>query len=127
MNPLEEDDVTESRYQKLLEDGNGPKAMPKLLEALHDRIRLWPVADDVAEVPDRVDVAGVGEHGFEGDEIGMDVRQDRDAHSGEPSARAGRRNGRERRPYQGFRLRTAGSRGHIGARSSARRVTTTRR
>jgi HEAT repeat protein len=51
VNTFEEDDVTESRYQKLLEDGNGPKAMPKLLEALHDS--SWRVRKAAADLVGR--------------------------------------------------------------------------
>ena len=51
-----------------------------------DAVRLRAVADDVTEVPDRVDRADRGEHRIEGDEVAVDVRQDRDAHAHESSS-----------------------------------------
>ena len=45
-----------------------------------DPVRIRPVADDVAELPDGVEVTGVGEDRVEGKEVAVDVRQDRDPH-----------------------------------------------
>ncbi len=53
MNPFEEDDVTESRYQKLLADGNGPAAVPGLLQALHDP--SWRVRKAAADLLGRAE------------------------------------------------------------------------
>ena len=53
-----------------------------------DPVRIRPVADDVAEVPDRVDAAERREHRIERDEVGMDVRQDGDAHRQSLAARS---------------------------------------
>ncbi len=47
----------------------------------------WPVADGVAEIPDRIDLSAVVEHGFERDEIGVDVRNEQDSHLGIASSR----------------------------------------
>ncbi len=52
----------------------------KLAQAVHDAIRVRPVPDDVAEVPDGIDRTGMGEHGVEGDEVAVDVGDDRDPH-----------------------------------------------
>ena len=55
---------------------------PELAQSRHHGVRIRTVADDVAELPDGIDVAGVGEDRIERHEIAVDVRQDRDAHRG---------------------------------------------
>ena len=40
-----------------------------------------PVADDVAEHPDLVDVGRSATHRLEGGQVGVDVRQDSDTHA----------------------------------------------
>ena len=47
-----------------------------------DAVGIGTVADDVAEMPDGIDRAGVREDRIERHEIAVDVRQDRDAHRG---------------------------------------------
>jgi hypothetical protein len=51
-----------------------------LLQPGHDAIGLRSIADHVAELPDGVDRTQVGEHGIEGDQVAVDVREDRDPH-----------------------------------------------
>ena len=97
----------------------GDAAAPISGEAGDDAVRVRPVADDVAEVPDGVDVAGVGEDGIEGDEVGVDVRQHGDAHAIKAIAR-GMVAGEAGPRYQGRRFRAAGSRGHDGSIDVAR-------
>ena len=53
---------------------------PDLDEASDHAVRIGAVADDVAELPDGVDRAGVGEDRIERHEVAVDVREDRDAH-----------------------------------------------
>ena len=55
---------------------------PMDVEACHDPVRIRAVPDDVAEMPDGVDRAGVGEHGVECDEVAVDVREHGDPHDG---------------------------------------------
>ena len=50
--------------------------------ALDDRVRLGAVADDVAQVPDRVDRAQRSHDGVEGGQVRVDVRQHGNAHYG---------------------------------------------
>ena len=42
-------------------------------EACHDGVRLRTVADHVAEVPDGIDVAGIGQDRVEGHDVAMDI------------------------------------------------------
>ena len=63
---------------------------PSAGEPGDDAVGLRAVADDVAEVPDGVDRADACEDRVEGDEVGMDVRQDGDAHRSEPSSESRR-------------------------------------
>ena len=49
-------------------------------EPFDDGIGFGTVADDVAEVPDGIDRAEVGEDRVERDEVAVDVREDRDPH-----------------------------------------------
>ena len=60
-----------------------------------DRVRLGPVAHDVAQLPDLVDRRDRRQHRVEGREVGMDVREDGDAHRGSV-AQGGGRDARER-------------------------------
>ena len=53
---------------------------PDLGKARHHGIGIRPIADDVAEVPDRVHWAGGSEHGLKRPQVGMDVGDDKDAH-----------------------------------------------
>ena len=70
---------TESAHRDLIviaEDAGRPHTV----EAFHDAVRFGAVADDVAEDADAVDRSDRREHRIEGDEIGVDVRKDRQAH-----------------------------------------------
>ena len=49
-------------------------------EAFDDGVGLRAVADDIAEVPDGVDRAEVGEDRVERDDVAVDVREDGDPH-----------------------------------------------
>ena len=51
-----------------------------LSEAGHDAIRVGAITDHVPKLPDGVHRAEMGEHGIEGDQVAMDVREDRDPH-----------------------------------------------
>jgi hypothetical protein len=51
-----------------------------LSEACHHPVRIGPITDHIPELPDGVDRAEMGEHGIEGDEVAVDVREDRDPH-----------------------------------------------
>ena len=59
---------------------------PQRGEPLDHAIRLGAVADHVTEVPQGVDRPDPGEHGLEGDEVAVDVRQHGDAHATEFSS-----------------------------------------
>ena len=63
-------------------DADGPERR----QALDHAIRLRAVAHDVPEVPHGVDRSDRGEHRIEGDEIAVDVREDRDAHAPQSSS-----------------------------------------
>ena len=60
--------------------------------AAHERdagARVGAVADDVARAPEAVDWAlrgGVGKHGLEGGQVGVNVGGDDDAHGSQPAA-----------------------------------------
>ena len=45
-----------------------------------DAVRVRPIADDVAQLPDAVHRPGIGEDGVEGDKIRMDVREHEGPH-----------------------------------------------
>ena len=92
--------------------GDADRADPG--QPLDDAVRVRPVADDVAEVPDGVDRAGRGEDGVEGDEVGMDVREDGDAHRAS-LARASRAHGRALVSPRAGASAVAGSRGQTGS------------
>ena len=67
-----------------------------------DGVRVGAIADDVAEMPDGIDLARLGKDGVEGTNVRVDIGQDGDAHQGE-----GSRSATPRR----CRRRWAGSRG----------------
>ena len=71
-------------------------------QAIDDRVRFRPVADDVTEVPDGVDGSDLGEHGVEGEEVAVDVGDHGDSHPSNLAVCIA---------YHGRRLRAAGSRG----------------
>ena len=51
---------------------------PQPFDAL---VGLWPVADQVAQEPDAVILpVGVGQHGLEGDEIGVNIGEEKGGH-----------------------------------------------
>jgi hypothetical protein len=51
-----------------------------LPRTLDDRIGLRAVPDDVAQLPDGIDLAGMIEDCIERHDVAVDVREDRDAH-----------------------------------------------
>jgi hypothetical protein len=50
-------------------------------QSIDDAIGIGPIADHVAEMPDRIDIAGCREHRIEGWEVRMDVGQDGNPHA----------------------------------------------
>ena len=84
-----------------------------------DRVRLRPVAHDVAQLPDLVDRRDRRQHRVEGRYVGMDVRQDGDAHRGSVAQRD-RRRALVPALHNGRRLRSAGSRGRAGVDAARR-------
>ena len=58
-----------------------PRA-PIVAQPGDDLVGLRPVADDVTQLPDLVDGRDRREHRIERREVGVDVRQDGDAHGG---------------------------------------------
>ena len=66
-------------------DGRGVVVAPDagradLAKPCDDAVRVRPIADHIPELPDGVDRAEMGEHGIEGDQVAVDVREDRDPH-----------------------------------------------
>src|SRR2546425_13079278 len=82
----------------------------ELAQPIDDSVWFRAVADDVAEMPDGVDRPKRRDDRIERDEIGVNVREDGDAHSRQPSSRRSVESGRPRwgnlRPSP--RLPTAG-------------------
>jgi hypothetical protein len=70
---------------------SGQAQVAALAGQLHAAIRLRAVAHQVAEAPDLVDAGrvDVGEHGPEGREVAVHVREQGDAHRGVPSTVSG--------------------------------------
>ena len=64
---------------------------PDLAQAGDDRVRLGSVAHDVAQLPDLVHRWDHRQHRVQGRDVGMDVRQDGDAHRGSVAQRPRRR------------------------------------
>ena len=62
-------------------DCRGTPVAPTSLQPRDDGIGIRAIADDVAEVPDRIDAAGRRDHGVERAQVGVDVRQDEDPHA----------------------------------------------
>ena len=92
---------------------------PTADQALDDGVGLRAVADDVAEVPDGVDRAGLGEDRVEGQEVAVDVREDRDPHRRASLAAGAAHHGRRLRARGIARI---GGRRHAAARASRRRA-----
>ena len=92
---------------------------PELAQPTDDPIGVRAVADDVAEMPDRIHRADGVKHGIERDEVGVDVGQESDPHREsfpQFGVRALDRSGGADRSLgpaaqSGDRRRTAGSRG----------------
>jgi hypothetical protein len=58
------------------------EARADLAQPRDHAVGVRPVADDVAEVPDAIDRAGVGKDRIEGRQVRVDVREDRNPHAG---------------------------------------------
>ena len=99
-----------------------------LAQARHDRVGLRAVAHDVAQLPDLVDRRNQRQHRIEGRDVGMDVRQDGDAHRG--SVAQGDRAGGPDAPLTtaagGARPGRAGSAARSARRARRRRAGGTR-
>ena len=52
----------------------------ELGDAFNTFIRVGTVTHQVAQAPDGIEWSGVGEHGFEGEQVGMDVGDDQGSH-----------------------------------------------
>src|SRR5690606_30706177 len=59
----------------------------KVYQAIKAFARLRPVADRVADIPDSIEILAVGEYGFKGNQVGVDIGNNEDLHRGDASRR----------------------------------------
>ena len=70
-----------------------PKMQRRLGKAAHafeDLVRIRPIADDITQAPGLLDCAGIRQHRLEGSLVGVNVRDDENAHSTPAGPRGGR-------------------------------------